>query len=469
MYLVNLKFDWLKYKNFNNFALFNKKTSILLSQRHKYKSRRKKSLFQRINHSIIGSYNNFVESFKSKPTKYRPYLGPQSKDISSDKENIDVSEDRNEIVEDSKYSRPVSNKKHHKKSYRLSDIRKRWEAKREKRKKRKFKKKVKQRHIKKHKKRARLEFIRRFFPNYKKPRNIPLVELSDEEAAEVIKQRQKNYFYYTINSIALFIIAYLLVYFMYQLTVLVVASRWKLDSVLMYYDLAFNDYSPLWTRSNIILVTFSGPFISLIIGFLFYRFFSNRRKVKGFLKLFFLWIALHGFNQFLGAWATGVSFDEGFGYVPAWLYMNVFWQILISLIFLFILGIIGYYSASKFLDTSKSAFRVNQENKSKFLLFQAVLPWVIGTLILILVKIPNNMPYDTGNMITLLFGVVPILFNRYARPTVSFEKERKPTKIKWLYIVIFVVLILAFRIGLDKGLHVLLNYKFTMSLEIVPL
>ncbi len=101
------------------------------------------------------------------------------------------------------------------------------------------------------------------------------------------------------------------------------------------------------------------------------------------------------------------------------------------------MGIIGYYSASKFLDTSKSAFRVKQENKGKFLLFQAVLPWLIGSLIIILVKIPNNMPYDTGNLVTLIFAVVPVLFNRYARPTVSFEKERKPTKIKWLYIVIF--------------------------------
>jgi len=137
----------------------------------------------------------------------------------------------------------------------------------------------------------------------------------------------------------------------YQITVLIVASNWNLDSVLFYFDLAFNDYSPLWKRFNIIIVTFSGPLISLLIGILFLKVFANRPKVKGFLKLFFIWVALHALNLFFGAFSSGVSFDEGFGYVAAWIYLNIFWQIFISLIFLFILGLIGYYTASKFLET----------------------------------------------------------------------------------------------------------------------
>jgi hypothetical protein len=180
-------------------------------------------------------------------------------------------------------------------------------------------------------------------------------------------------------------------------------------------------------------------------------------------------MALIGFNLFLGAWATGISFDQGFGYVPAWLYLNVFWQIFIALIFLFILGIIGYYSVPKFLDTSKSAYRVRPENKTKFLFFQVILPFLIGSLIILLVKIPNNMPYDTGNLITLIFGIAPMIFNKYARPTVTFEKEKKATNIRWLFIAIFVALILAYRIGLNNGLHVILNYIFSISLDITPL
>ena len=425
--------------------------------------KKKRSFIEQLVHNLKKTFSG---TGKSDRKEYRPYLGPRHKSQSSSS-----GEDAPQ-PESVTYSSGTRKKKQ-KSASGLSGI-KEWkrklELRREERKKQKFKRKIKKSHQREHKKRERIDFIRKFYPNYKREKNVPFEELSAEQAAEAIKLQQKNYFYYTINSTALFIIAYLAVYMLYQFAVMITASNWKLDSVLLYYDLAFNDYSPLWSRTNIIIVTLSGPLVCLVTGFLFYRFFSTRKKVKGFVKLFFLWIAMIGLNFFFGAWANGISFDQGFGYVPAWLYLNVFWQILIALIFLFLLGIIGYYSVPKFLDTSKSAYRVRPENKNKFLFYQVLLPYLIGSLIIILVRIPNILPYDTGNLITLIFGLVPMVFNRYARPTVAIEKEKKrPTDIRWWYIVIFVVLILAYRIGLNNGLHINLIYEFTFTIDITPL
>ncbi len=425
--------------------------------------KKKKSFIGQIVHNLK---KTFTGTGKSDRKEYRPYLGPRHT------ANTPTSEDASPQAESFVYS-SGSRKKKQKSASGFSGI-KEWkrklELRREERKKQKYKRKIKRNHTREHKRRERIDFIRKFLPNYKREKNIPFEELSAEQAAEAIKQQQKNYFYYTINSAALFIIAYLAVYMLYQFAVMITASNWKLDSVLLYYDLAFNDYSPLWSRSNIIIVTLSGPLVCLVTGFLFYRFFSTRKKVKGFVKLFFLWVAMIGLNFFFGAWANGISFDQGFGYVPAWLYLKVFWQILIALIFLFFLGIIGYYSVPKFLDTSKSAYRVRPENKIKFLFYQVLLPYLIGSIIIILVRIPNIMPYDTGNIITMLFGLVPIVFNRHARPSVSFEKEKKkPTDIRWWFIVIFVFLLLAYRIGLNNGLHFTLLYKFSFSIDITPL
>jgi hypothetical protein len=427
------------------------------------KKRRTRSFIGQIFHNIKQFFKKLNITGRSEPREYRPYLGPKqtvNPDPAASSEFIKPESESHHHFKKSKFdSRPSG----------FKELQRKWELRREERRKKKYKRRIRKSHAREQRKRNRIDFIRKFIPNYKKERNIPLEELSAEQAAEVIRQQQKNYLYYTVNSTALFIIAYLVVYLVYQLTVLIVASKWKLDSVLLYYDLAFNDYSPLWSRQNIIIVTLSGPLVCLILGFLFYRYFSTRANVKGFIKLFFLWIALIGFNLFFGAWATGISFDQGFGYVPAWLYLNVFWQIFIALIFLFILGLIGYYSVPKFLDTSKSALRVRQENKTKFLFFQVILPYFIGSLIIILVKIPNNMPYDTGNMVTLIFAVAPMVFNKYARPGIVFEKERKPTHIRWIFIVIFVILMLSYRIGLNNGLHVTMNYDFSISLDITPL
>lgn len=428
----------------------------------KYDKKRRsgiKYLFYKFNKYLKGSFH----FGRKKPKEYRPFLG----------HNVDperLKAIQQEEMDDSGYPDYYDNepRRRRKKSLtsRIKEYKRSREHKIDEGRRKKYERKILKKRRKEYRKSTRIEFIRKFYPTYKKTKeNI----FDNEEFADKAKYQFRNYYFYTINSTALFIISYLLVYFTYQLTVLIAASRWKLDSVLFYYDLVFNDYSPLWTKYNILLVTFSGPFISFIIGFLFFRFFSIRPKVRGFLKLFFLWIALHGFNFFFGAFASGVAFSEGFGYVPEWLSFNVFWQILVSLLFLFILGLIGFYTASRFLDTSNSAYRVRDENKLKFLFYQVVLPWLFGTTLILLVKIPNNLPYDMGNLVTLVFAIVPVVFNRYARPTITFEGDRRPTQIKWNFIAIFVILLLAFRIGLNNGLHIALYYKFIFSLEISPL
>ncbi|MCB0805966.1 MAG: hypothetical protein KDC05_09230 [Bacteroidales bacterium] len=396
----------------------------------------------------------------SAPKEYRPYLGPSA--------------DQKEIEEKTYENTRVSPKKYTRRKPKSTDANKvslgdRWTRYLEKRKKRKHKNKMKRKYRKKQRRRARIEFIRRFIPQYKKSEfvNPEITQIENIDEKEKVKPRSN--LVYTVNSTIVFIIAYLLVYIIYQLTVLVVASHWKLDSVLFYYDLAFNDYSPLWNRMNIIATTLSGPLVSLLIGIILMRLVVPRIVEHKTTKLLMIWIAIHGYNFFLGAFATGVSFDEGFGYVPAWLFMNTFWKILLSMIFLFILGLIGYYSAPRFLETSYSLSRIRQPNKIKFLFFQVALPWLIGITIIFLVKIPNNMNYDTANLITLVFVVAPVLFNRNAKPQKDFKSLKKPNRLKWVYLAVLIILLLAFRIGLNDGLHFKLFYKFIFSLEVIPL
>lgn len=392
------------------------------------------------------------------PIEYRPYLGPES--VVDDPEEKRL---REKIHKKQLKKKPKSGKPGFFKRYSM-----RMEEKRNRRRKRKHKKRIKKNQIRSVKKENRIEYIRKFFPQYKRTSEDWMNLSWEDDSDEREKFRHGSYFKYVVNSVVLFIIAYLAVYILYQFSVLVVAANWKLDSVLLYYDLAFNDYSPLWNRRNIILVTFSGPFLALILGFLFMRYFSKRPKFSKKVRLFMLWMGLHGFNFFLGAFASGVSFDEGFGYVPAWLFMNIFWKILLSMTFLFLLGVIGYHSVPRFLDTSYSITRVKSHNKNKFLFSQVILPWIIGSVIIFLIKIPNNMPYDVGILITMMFAVIPVLFNTRARPTHDFKVEKKPNTFNYMMMVVMVVAVLLYRIGLDNGLHFELFYDFIFTLEVNP-
>lgn len=396
----------------------------------------------------------------SPPKEYRPYLGP------------DASEEQ---VEEMKFENTRATKKRRtgkKKSAGIfpflsaKSIEQRRDKRLSDRRKSKAKRKMRAKKRKYDRRKKRIDLIRRFFPNYKKESSIT-IEFAQDESEERVKHG--NYLTYTFNSTIIYMLAYLFMYMTYQITVLVVASRWRIDSVLFYWDLQFNDLSPLWTPLNIIITTISGPLISLIAGIVFLRLLGGKFHMRKHTKLFMLWIGIHGYNLFLGAFATGTSFDEGFGYVAAWLYLNIFWKILISLIFLFILGWIGYAATSKFLDTSYSVTRVKQQNKVKFLFYQVILPWLIGSTVITLVRIPYVVPYDTGNLVTMAFAVFPMLFNRMAKPTKNFRIEKKQNRLKWLIMIVLVALMLAYRMGLDNGLHIQLYYRFLFNLDITPI
>jgi len=428
-----------------------------LKKTYEKNSKRSPGIFGRIINRLKNAFDNLMNQFAPKPKEYRPYLGPES-----------VKEDEEERRYQEKIRRRNKRKSDTKKPGFLKILSRDLEIKREIKRKKRHKKRVLKKRKKELNREKRIDFIRKYYPQYKRTAE-DWIELSwEDNAEEKEKFRHGSYFTYTVNSVASFIVAYLFVYIFYQFAVLIVASNYKLDSILLYYDLAFNDFSPLWNRKNIIIVTFAGPFISLIFGFLFLRYFAIRPKINKQLKLLMLWVGLHGFNFFLGAFASGVSFDEGFGYVPAWLFMNIFWKILLSMLFLFLLGVAGYYAAPKFLDTSYSLSRVSPKLKMKFLVAQVILPWIIGGIIIFLVKIPSNMPYDVGILITMLFAVIPILFNNKARPTRDFKVEKNPNKFNYGMLLLTVGLLLLYRLGLNNGLHFELFYDFIFSLDITP-
>ena len=269
----------------------------------------------------------------------------------------------------------------------------------------------------------------------------------------------------TVNSILVFLITYILVYLFYWLTSMLVASFYGLDSILYFYDLKFNDHSQLWNRFNILLVTGIPPFFCLFLGIFLYKVIFKLTRFVGLQKLFILWSAFHLINHFFGAFPSGIVTAEGFGYVAAWMYLNTAFKFLFSLVSLFILGVIGYYSAKHILETSDSLNRIKSGNRLPFMLYQMAIPWLVSTIILLLVRIPHNFdyPYETLMLFSMAFMVIPAFFNEKVKPELNLLRVKKKRFINVGYLTMMLVLMLFLRIMLGIGLHFIIEINISIS------
>lgn len=296
------------------------------------------------------------------------------------------------------------------------------------------------------------------------PKQTGSIVLGTKEDPKIKRDRIRRYVMNGVNSLVLFILSYMIIYLVYEFTILFLGSLYGLDSVLYYYDLAFNDLSPLWTRSNIILVTFSGPFVCFLIGLWFYNLIFKKVKSSRMKAMFAIWLSFHGFNRFFGAWAAGISTDEGFGYVANWLYMNAFFQILLALVALFIMALIGYYAAPKVMETYDSKHKIKKNQKIYFILSQVTIPFAVGILIIYLLKLPNDFHYETYMLPTLAFLTIPPVFHFKAKPRRLIETSKtKRGRIAWIYFIIMIVLLIGYRFGLEGGLHFVIDIDIDIS------
>jgi hypothetical protein len=305
-----------------------------------------------------------------------------------------------------------------------------------------------------------------------KGRKLFLITEDEEEDIKKRKARlfsQRNPFFrnltIAVNSLFIFLTTYVLVYLFYWLTSMLVASWYGLDSTLYFYDLKFNDHSNIWNRFNILMVTGIPPFFCLFLGLFLYRVIFKLKRFAGLQKLFILWSAFHLFNHFFGAFPSGIVTDEGFGYVAAWMYMNTAFKFMFSIISLFVLAVIGYYSAQNILETSDSLHRIKQENRLAFILMQIALPWLIGTLILLLIRIPKNFdyPYETFMLFSAVFLIIPPFFNEKVKPKLNLLRVKKKRYVNLGYFSMMLALLLFLRLMLGIGLHFMIEIHISIS------
>ena len=321
-----------------------------------------------------------------------------------------------------------------------------------------FKQKDKERRKKERSNNVENPFYQLFFSNESKKKVAV-----DQDGNILYTPSVLNSIIHIVNSLASFLVAYLLVYLIYQLVVLITASFYDIDSILYYYKLDFNDHSKLWDRLNIIFITLSGPVNSLFLGFLFYNYFYFKAKSYPRLQLFFIWVGLLSFAHFFSAFISGVITNKGFGYVPLWLFWNDFTKFFFVFISLIALVIIGYYSASRFLTTANNMFRIQKHNRALFYLHQVFIPFIIGSLLIYIIKLPNNFAYDTYILAFSSFMFGAVFFHIGAKPYPYSKTHSLPASFNLVLILLAAVALYSFRVYLEEGLHFIIKFSLSIT------
>lgn len=298
-------------------------------------------------------------------------------------------------------------------------------------------------------------------------------KLSVSSAWHWIRTELSGYLLKLGVSMGLFMAAYIITWFTYSFAVMFIASFFDIHAVLHFYEVRWTigNTSPLWTELNIIAITFSGPLASIIMGLVYYAILKKWKNPGTLLRTFVFWLFVLSMAHFLGAFVAGAITWQGFGYVIDWVGMHIFFRILISLIFLASMAWIGWLHAGFMLETRTLRFK--PADIPHLLINRMVLPYVLGTLFLIIIKIPNSAPqhptiwdYDVMIIASVLFAVVPPLFNKKLKPPTRLPKKtthRRRRIIAYTAIAASVALVLLYRIGLCDGLYVFMKFVVNVA------
>jgi len=143
----------------------------------------------------------------------------------------------------------------------------------------------------------------------------------------------------------------------------------------------------------------------------------------------------------------------------------LFLYIFLDLITFIVLVIFGYNYTGPFIGASPSIFWAEEENRSKYLLFTGIFAWLIGSVILFLLKYPDHDPqqvsivlHDSILLITMGCIVTAMIFNKRYFPLIlkvsTTEKERK---IHWGFAISTIILLIIFRLFLTRGFYSLFD------------
>src|SRR3989339_991214 len=214
-------------------------------------------------------------------------------------------------------------------------------------------------------------------------------EISKKKKLNAASHEPMRFFITFIESFSIFILTYLLLFYCTNYLTLVIAKFYGAEGELHYYGIKWitSGNSLAWNKGSVITIFSSAPFVCLILAGLMYQIFLRLNRVHYLFRLSVVWMFLHGFVYFFGAYIAGVISRTGFWYASAFINISFVFEIIMAIAcaagsIMLSKPVIRLFLASAYLSQSRKS-----EMQKKFVLIQIVFPWFLGSLFVILIKL----------------------------------------------------------------------------------
>ena len=256
---------------------------------------------------------------------------------------------------------------------------------------------------------------------------------------------RKTHFAISINSTAIFLLAYLFAFLLFQSFTVIAALMFDFTLEVDYTRIFFLVKRSEWSFDSVKTIYSSGPIISLIASIAMIAIAIRFKEYDGLLKLFFLWAFIHCINLILGPAFAGALLGEGFGHVLIWMFLPDTGKLLITLISLFLLAAVGFGVTGLFILGANTYYnQLKPVDTRKFVIYQAIIPYIAGTIIIALLRLPLDY-YDSALLLTPIIILLPVLLNSTGRPMLFFDEIPKSISINVRLLAAAIIVLLVYR------------------------
>lgn len=257
-----------------------------------------------------------------------------------------------------------------------------------------------------------------------------------------------------VNSTAYFILSYLVIYFLQQLFIAIVALHFDIKTAIHINYIAFLISSARWTFDSVKVIYSVSVVFSILTSITCLVIYIRTIEFDGLLKLFFLWGFIHSINNFIGGLLVGAFSGEGPGYVFSYLYMSETSKLFIALFGIFSLLVIGSFLVKPMLFSANSYYNEQQPGiRLRFIIHQFYLPFLLGNIILSIVRFPMK-GYDMMLVASSVLIIVPLFFRALSFSEFYFDQDQKDINISWRVVLVTLLVLITMRVGLQYGLHI---------------